>query len=266
MMMENQQLMNYHFLNQTVSFLPWKEIRCVSNRWQRAVTSIGQRLRKLTPQPSSASSNMYVACQLPLNIIVISFPHFKMRPPMSSHGYREGHMKEWGQNKIRVNNMLWKQGSWLISNPTWSLFLGTSDSPHLLPTRHCGGLNLASICLSSHFSSRTLASHIYSLDLHFLLCETIVITPTLPTKIFVMKIKWDNVCEKVLQTVWHHGNCTTPKTENHPMNFCYVNKNASDCSSHSENFKNSAPFPIPPIPFITSSEMAHSPSSFVCLE
>lgn len=98
-----------------------------------------------------------------------------------------------------------------MSYPTWSLFLGTSDSPSLLITRHHRGLDLASAWHSSNFSFRTLASHISSLDLHFLFCETGIITPALTTKIFVMRIRWDHICKRVLQTAWHHVNYTEPK-------------------------------------------------------
>lgn len=98
-----------------------------------------------------------------------------------------------------------------MSYPTWPLFLGTSDSPSLLIIRHDGGLDLASAWHSSNFSFKTLAGHISSLDLHFLFCETGIITPALTTKIFVMRIRWDHICERVLQTAWRHVNYTEPK-------------------------------------------------------
>lgn len=114
-----------------------------------------------------------------------------------------------------------------MSYPTWSLFLGTSDSACLLVTRHCGGLDLASTCHSSNSTFRTLASHISSLDLRLLFCETGIITSALKTKIFVMEIRWDHIYERVLQSAWHHGNCIEPKW-NHSRNFYYVKRRLLD--------------------------------------
>lgn len=155
-----------------------------------------------------------------------------------------------------------------MSYPTWSLFLGTSDSPSLLITRHDGGLDLASTCHSSHFSFRTLASHISSLELHFLFCETGIITPALTTKIFVVRIRRDHICERVLQTAWHHVNYTEAKQGvilgvyimwTRRLLVSILTLRTLQTLPHSLFFQ---PLHL----FLPSSEMAHHLTSFVCLE
>lgn len=145
-MMERQYLMIQHFLTHTVSFPPWKNMRCVcSSRWYRAVISIGQGFRTLAPQPGFAVTHhvrdlVNHWASLGSHLLILKCRQWCVLWCLHMV-IEKGTWKNEGKIKLKWVTFYKTPGILTDIRPTISLFLGTFDNSCLLLTRHSGGLS-----------------------------------------------------------------------------------------------------------------------------